>query len=553
METGPADNGISRVAAHRKGRLHTTIVGLSGSLKIVHYSFRKLINRGPFVSLLVKGTVFNLDKSIWINMAKHFVIFAVFAVYVWFLGGDLDAFVENSYPTVNRFVEKMQMFCPFLFGLFVSTSLSRWWALRSNGIGNAADYITNLSCFLTANAARRLVDEADWLLFKRVHGRIVRYGLAGLSCIAKESRGKTGSIDDLVELGLLVEADKVLLESVEPHARAETLWCWMSVLAAEAMEMVKLPSPNMNTLYVDIRDGMEGVHCIHQFLQTQLPFPYVHMITLLVNVHNIVVAAVAGLKFSVALQSARPAECIAQILQALIVPTMYQGLIQICMFLSDPFGDDIIDFPILEYIVEVSENTNAIVNTTRTLYQNRWGSGLSPMANSSLIRKLPKGEVVNASALQRAAQETEKPTSASVEAVQPAPASAEALKGGSQPMDLQAALLSELNVLAQTHSISSEVQQTVLKAALQEFSVSPSSKSLEQLGRWLIDVQQHIAKIPPMPKLDFKGSLPASSCPNCGNQYLDDAKFCRKCGEARPQQGLASAAGGMEAVPPPGG
>merc|ERR1719408_411424 len=105
--------------------------------------------------------------------------------------------------------------------------------------------------------------------------------------VAKESRGKGGQLDDLVHLSFLTEYEKELLEDSHrrkdshSHYRATVLWCWMSTLSAEMMEMIKLPPPNSNMLYTDLRAGIDGVHTLRHYLMTQLPFPYVHMITML--------------------------------------------------------------------------------------------------------------------------------------------------------------------------------------------------------------------------------------------------------------------------------
>lgn len=515
---------LKRVAEPRTGRVHTTIQGFTGKNKIIRYNFGKLINIGPFLTLLMKGTVFNLDKNLWINMAKYVLMCAVTAIFLLFLGPDIEVFESDSMPDIQRASENLQRFCPFLFGLFVSLSLGRWWIMRADGVGAIADYMVNLSCFLTANAVRRLPNEEDWKLYKTVHARIVRYGLASLSCIAKESRGSTASLDDLVNLNLLTEEEKVLMESVDPYARAEALWCWISALSSELMEMVKLPPPNMNMLYTHIRNGIKGVHVIHQYLLTQLPFPYVHMITLLVNVHNAVVAIVAGLKFAIALNGGRWVECTLEIGQLLIVPTMYQGLLQICMFLSDPFGEDIIDFPILEYIVEVSEASAAMAKTSRAMYTERWRMRSSPLPNASLIKKLPKPatvtmendiRVVNRPPAPAAAA----PPQAATQSPEPAAALAATAAGpATQPAELQSAMLTSMlssmskTELTTTHMSSTE---TMVKAALMEVGFGPSSESLEHLGKWLMDVQQHFEKIPPMPNLDILGRRPED-----GNTFL---------------------------------
>jgi len=484
------DLGIRRTSEPKHTMLHTTTAGYSGKHKIIRYDFVKLVNIGPFVTFMMKGTVFNLDKNLWINMAKYLVLFGISALFVAALTDDVTSFKEESMPNIIRAAENLQNFCPFLFGLFVSLSLGRWWTMRCDGIGCCADYITNICCFLTANAARRLPREEDWQLFVSVQSRICRYGLASLNCIAKESRGPHAPIDEMVTLGLLTEEEKTLLESVEPHSRAEALWCWMSALSSEVMEMVKLPPPNMNMLFTHIRNGLKGVHVIHQHMNTQLPFPYVHMITLLVNVHNAVVAMVSGLKFGVAVREGRPANCVVEIVQLIIVPTMYQGLLQICMFLSDPFGDDIIDFPILEYMLEVSEDCKAICKNTREMYLDRWAEGLSPLPNAAIIAKLPKPVHVNAG---KDGAELERPPEPPPAELAVPPSAAKA--ASELPGALLSSMMSQVERQGGNTSLSSEVH---LKAAFADLGFS-NSESVSELSKWLVDVREHIAKIPPMP------------------------------------------------------
>eukprot|EP00931_Biecheleriopsis_adriatica_P005277 TRINITY_DN106801_c0_g1_i1.p1 TRINITY_DN106801_c0_g1~~TRINITY_DN106801_c0_g1_i1.p1 ORF type:complete len:535 (-),score=88.98 TRINITY_DN106801_c0_g1_i1:73-1647(-) len=490
------EDAIARVADPREGFLLTTLVGFSGREKIVHYNFRKLINIPPLLTALFKGTVFNLDKSLMINMAKYLVLGAVSAIALLY-GSDengIESFTSNSMPNINAATDQISRFCPFLFGLFVSLSLSRWWTMRDNGIGNAADYMISLSSFLISNAVRRLPQEDDWKIFERVHARIVRYALASLSCVAKESRGDTASMDDLVRLNLVTEEEKTLLENVEAHNRGEALWCWISALSSEAMEMIQLPAPNFNMLYTHLRNATKGIHVIHQHLTTQLPFPYVHMITLLVNTHNCIVAVVAGLKFAVALHGERPAECAMQFMHLVIVPTMYQGLLQICMFLSDPFGEDIIDFPILEMQIEVSDVCKDMMRSTRRIYEDRWSEKRAPLPHADPI-KLPERKRLRKCEDGLEIIGGDEPSQAVSEPTTP-------LSPGLQQTAPESTLLSVLSNLGKAN-LSSEVQQTVIKATLVEVGLGPSNESMEGLGRWLQDVQQHIANIPPMPRADL--------------------------------------------------
>merc|ERR1719162_445426 len=119
----------------------------------------------------------------------------------------------------------------------------------------------------------------------------------------------------MIELGILNSAETEVLR--ETSNTAVVLWCWMSAVGAEVLEMLKIPPPNYNVFFQEIRLGVMGIHELHQYLRTQLPFPYVHMITLLVNVNNFVMAVAAGLKFAIAFDKGQSTVCVAEVCQFL--------------------------------------------------------------------------------------------------------------------------------------------------------------------------------------------------------------------------------------------
>jgi len=246
--------------------------------------------------------------------------------------------------------------------------LARWWAIRTEAVGAIGDHCINVSGILVSVAARVLVNPEDWLSFKDYHCKIVKYGLASMSCVVMEAHKEAdagGPEDDdptkhqvhrlekLLELGLLSELEKNTLEQCTCHASC--LWSWITALSVEALEAMKVPAPNINMLYQEVRNAMGGIHNAHNYLGTQLPFPYVHMITLLVNVNSLVICVVSGVQCAIGSQRGEIAVCVCNVAKIYMLPVLYQALLQICVFLSDPFGDDIIDFPIRAFQRDVSQ------------------------------------------------------------------------------------------------------------------------------------------------------------------------------------------------------
>merc|ERR1711939_670483 len=129
------------------------------------------------------GTVFNLDKAIYLATAPGAFVFAIaclLMVYIDIPDAEIQPIVEIS--------TNIQRFCPFVFGLYASIVLKRWWEIRTKGVGAIADHCINMSGLLVSLAARILTRDADWEAFEACHSSFVRYGIASLTCIAMESR-----------------------------------------------------------------------------------------------------------------------------------------------------------------------------------------------------------------------------------------------------------------------------------------------------------------------------------------------------------------------------
>eukprot|EP00933_Yihiella_yeosuensis_P060075 TRINITY_DN6205_c0_g1_i2.p1 TRINITY_DN6205_c0_g1~~TRINITY_DN6205_c0_g1_i2.p1 ORF type:complete len:447 (+),score=90.60 TRINITY_DN6205_c0_g1_i2:43-1341(+) len=337
--------------------------------------------------------------------------------------------------------------------------------------------------------------------------------MASLSAIAKEDQ-PIDDIDDLVEQGYLTEEEKHVLKRFRQDDRAHVLWCWITSLASETLEMLKVPPPNINMLYHQIRIGLNGIHVIHQHVKTQLPFPYVHMITLLVNIHNVSMAVVAGIKVSIAVKQGMALTAFIELIQVIIVPTMYEGLLLICMFISDPFGDDIIDFPVMEMQMESNDACMAFLTTARELYKERRSRAVSPLPQASFIEKLPPLESVLSERDTKVAELKEALAKRALNGddsprkgwwapdekdekvpAEDTPTTADTL-GTPTIQEQQCVALAPLPDLDAERSALDERQEAFLKSLCDS---AGSQKALE-LAQWLREVQQHMAKMPPMPR-----------------------------------------------------
>lgn len=103
----------------------------------------------------------------------------------------------------------------------------------------------------------------------------------------------------------------------------------------------------------------DGIQTIHTYLNTHLPFAYVHLITLLVNLNNLVMSIKCGVHGAKGIQRNQPQDVLANALMAMVVPILYHGLLSISYVIHDPFDEDMLDFPIAAYTEYVAQCCDA--------------------------------------------------------------------------------------------------------------------------------------------------------------------------------------------------
>merc|ERR550537_907015 len=167
---------------------------------------------------------------------------------------------------------------------------------------------------------------------------------------------------DLVEKGLLSADEVGKLEGISPDGRAMVMWAWIMRLSQETFESARGPRPHAPKLMMVFNQciaARNGIQCIHTYLKTQLPFAYAHLLTLLVNVNNLVVSIKCGAVFIVALANDDHQTMGYQFLMLMLVPCLYHGLLSISYVIQDPFGEDVLDFPIAAFVEYVAQCCDA--------------------------------------------------------------------------------------------------------------------------------------------------------------------------------------------------
>merc|ERR1712070_1010616 len=91
----------------------------------------------------------------------------------------------------DKIATDMQPLTMFIFGLFTSLSIGRWWSLRIDSLGFVMDAIVYNTAFLSGNLVRKTHLSPEEV--KHVEQDIIKcmkLGIASLQALTQKSRGE---------------------------------------------------------------------------------------------------------------------------------------------------------------------------------------------------------------------------------------------------------------------------------------------------------------------------------------------------------------------------
>lgn len=151
---------------------------------------------------------------------------------------------------------------------------------------------------------------------------------------------------------LIDEAEyNILLEAVDGDVNpkgaldftvAELPWIWNAQAVKAIFDEKMIPPPLMSLLLRLCLDCRVMIDSLSMQMNSQLPFAYTHLITLLVNMATVLSAVICGLFSSLAETNL---ELACHITQTVTICTCLCGLLTTTAVIADPFGDDTSDFP----------------------------------------------------------------------------------------------------------------------------------------------------------------------------------------------------------------
>ena len=312
----------------------------------------------------------------------------------------------------------------FLLGPYVGLCLTRWWQCRIDFLGGVWGAVADLNLY--ASIWFNSGSKADKAARELVH----RYGLLAHMLLYKDARGQT-NLDDAIGKGLLLPHEATVLQPLP--SRTQMVFAWLidffnralSEEGSKALGTTPVPHGSMQAPLILKRcvEGRGAAGGALALVYTQLPFPYVHLLAMLVQVACVVNAMVQGAKTGWILSSPQclgdavlptthhyrfevlegcppalyvyhwTATCLifcGLLVSIVIYPVIYHGLLSIGVMISNPLGTELVDFPgsFYQHVMKAelsgfAKCTDAVDLKTDRAAGGRWWEGLGPAGRSA--------------------------------------------------------------------------------------------------------------------------------------------------------------------------
>lgn len=298
---------------------------------VVKYNVNKLSTLGVFCTFhgtVLKSPVMWLDESL-----VALLFFGVASGVYWGLREDSVVWVAKIESHTRGFVGVMQTLAAFLLSFYVALSVKRWWAMRTHGVGAVVKACAELQLFLSQFVT------ADELYLQPIR----RYARASLIMIWLNNED-VATEDPFAEKELLTTDEWHVLSGFVNHP--QIMWVWITKIVATLKEKGFIDDGHLLTMLLErCSSGRSGVQSLQTSVNTQIPLIYVHLLTLMVKVHNIFLAGFMGVIFPKYLIEKDYIICFQVAARVFFLTFLFNSLLTIAEMLHNPFTGDSNDFP----------------------------------------------------------------------------------------------------------------------------------------------------------------------------------------------------------------
>lgn len=324
-----------------------------GNDQIASYDPSTLVTFQVFT--IWKGTVFS-SRTVWIETVLFMTLMGVTAALIL-------KFLPNyrSSDDLWTFLGSVSTMMGFILGFYVNDAVSRMTRMFGGGCGNIGTAMCNISMLI--NRFSTLDDKIKTSVLDAVS----RYGRASMVMVFNEVRHGGPSPKLLIPMGLLTAEEVVQLEKWNNNL-SETIWIWVLRILLGLHKQQKLKKPWMlKWMLKNAEKGRSAVDFIHGNLGQKAPYKYVHLLGLLVKIHNMMYCVCIGIDMAHHLQTKNKISIGMAVLRAFVVPFIYNSLMLVGVELQNPFNGDVSDLPMTAIQKGMDSDQKEFINMSNQL------------------------------------------------------------------------------------------------------------------------------------------------------------------------------------------
>lgn len=330
-----------------------------GEGQIGWYDPAKITHASTLLRLFAKGSLF-VSRRVWNQVAGYICMWLLLTLFFCWVMKEASRLDESALVTISNY---LNAFMPFFFAMYLSAVFDRWWGIRTSGLGAMWDAVDDLGMIISTS----LIGDKE--KFETHRKAQLRYGMLAQALIFQTAR-KEEDLPALVKAGLLTESEKEALEK-NPGDKTQNCWVWILDLWADLLKQQAVSETVHQSVLQYCVEGRRAVSTTFTYISCQVPYGWVHLITVMVNITVIVLvmkcSIVSAKTFSKMAHSPTPCtvrqegiqcnssfkseiELVCQFLELIMVPLIFIGFLEFTNEMCNPFGTGDQDFPRLQYM-----------------------------------------------------------------------------------------------------------------------------------------------------------------------------------------------------------
>jgi len=229
----------------------------------------------------LSGTIFSV-RSMWQIIGLELFVMAFIALCLFRYVKDPHQYQTE---TMSIVVKTISVLIGFMLGLFLSSSLDRWW----DTVKSVQQLFGIIKKLIMLASSLEIRDDQRSTLARR--------GVLSVRMLETELTRPTDEMfkkrfDELQEMGKITAEERIILEKVPLDQRSFFTWVLISNYLKQFHNLMDPIS--YDRIVTLVLDGLSAVSSLRTLLHFQFPFIYMHMLAFMVHMANFLTAIGTG-------------------------------------------------------------------------------------------------------------------------------------------------------------------------------------------------------------------------------------------------------------------